>query len=98
DRAEGAEAALGRAGRAVARRSAVPQPADRRLGQHAPLGVLHRQAVRARVGNRTPRLARAARVRDAAACAHVANAATAAALARRALLGEAVSPRAPRAL
>src|SRR6185369_16520056 len=48
--------------------------------------------------DRTPRPPRAARLRDAAARAHVADAAAAAALARRTLLGEAVSPSAPRAL
>ena len=57
---------------AVAGRPAVPQPADRRHRQHPPRRVLHRQAVLARRPDRAPRPARAARLRDAAARAHVA--------------------------
>ena len=67
--------------RAVARRPDFPQSADRRDGQHASLGNLHRQAVFARRPNRATRSRRVPRVRDAAARADESRA-TAAAAAR----------------
>ncbi len=83
-------AALRRRRAAVARRPPVPPPAGGRHRQHAPRGVLHRQAVLARHGAGTPRAARAARLRDAAARADERRAAAAAQGAGRALLAGAV--------
>ena len=60
-------------------------------------GILHRQAVFAGWPDRPARPAGAARLRNAAACAHESRAATAAARARRAILGDALH-RAPHAL
>ena len=82
---------------AVADRPGVAQYADRRNGQHAPRGVLHRQAVFARWPDRPSRPARTARFRNAAARAHESRAAIAAARAGRAVLGQAVH-HAPHAL
>ncbi len=78
---------------AVADRPHAAQPADRRVGQHPPRRVLHRQAVLARRPDRPPRPARDARLRDAAACAHEPDAAAADARARLALLAAAVPAR-----
>ena len=78
------EARNGRA--ALARRPVAAQRAGRRDGQHASLGVLHRQAVFAGRAERSAGPARDARVRDAAALADEPGAATAAARAGRALL------------
>jgi uncharacterized protein (DUF2126 family) len=75
---------------AVADRPDPAQPADRRDGQHAPLRVLHRQAVLARRPDRPAGPAGAARVRDAAARAHEPGAAVAAARADGALLAHAL--------
>ncbi len=82
---------------AVARRSPLPSPADRRHRQHASRRVLHRQAVLARQRVRPPGPARDAGVRDAAARADEPGAATAAARARRTLLARAVRGAARRA-
>ena len=81
-----------------ARRPDPQEPPDRLLGQHAPLGVLHRQTVFAGLVDGAPGPARNARVRDAAARADVAHATTALARADRALLAPAVPACAPQAL
>ncbi len=59
-----------RSGAALAGRSPVPSPAGRRDGQHAPHRAVHRQALQPGQRQRPPGPGRAARVRDAARCAH----------------------------
>jgi uncharacterized protein (DUF2126 family) len=76
-----------RARAALAHRPPAAQPADRRHRQHPPLRVLHRQALLARRPHRAPRPARAARLRNAAPCAHEPGPAAAAARPDRTLLG-----------
>ena len=61
---------------AVAGGPHLPQSADRRDRQHAPRGVLHRQAVHAGIGGRAAGAARNAGVRNAAALAHEPHAAS----------------------
>ena len=80
----------GRPGAPVGGRSGPAQPARRSHRQHAPVGVLHRQAVLARQRARTTRTARTARVRDAAPSADGAGAVAARPIAGDAVLGGAV--------
>ena len=63
-----------RAGPALDRRPGAAPPADRHHRQHPPGRVLHRQAVQPGLRTRPARIARIARLRDAAASADVAGA------------------------
>ena len=78
---------------ALVRRSRAAPPARRRHRQHAPRGVLHRQALFAGPLVRPSRPSRAAGVRDAARRPHERRAAAAAPRADRALLARAVHHR-----
>ena len=72
----------------LARRSSLPPSADRSDGQHAPCGVLHRQALFARFGLRSAGAGRVPQFRDAAARADEPDAATSASGAGGPFLGE----------
>ena len=76
---------------ALAGRSPVPQPSDRRHRQHPSRRDLHRQAVCARRPDRPARPGRVPRLRDAAARPHEPRPATAAARADRLVLAAALS-------
>src|SRR5206468_7717921 len=81
----------GRRNAAVADRSTAAPPADRPDRQHAPRGILDRQAIFARQSDRTSRSARISRVRDAAARADERRADAALARIGGAILARAVS-------
>src|SRR5262249_50858434 len=89
DRARDATAARARAPPLPGGRD-VPPPPGRRRRQHAPRGILHRQALRAGIRERAPWPRRAALVRDAAARAHEHRAATPRPRAHRVVLGRAI--------
>ena len=78
---------------ALAGRSRLPPSAGRRDRQHAPGGILHRQALFARQRQRPARPGGDARLRDAAARPHEPGAAAADPRPDRALLGDAVCRR-----